>query len=462
MRTRSLLRFLHPRRLWKPLLVLSVLFLGLNVWCRSWVLRGLPDTPEPFDIDAVARVTIPTDQNAFELYQSASDKLLPLSPELREKYLDEVQNGWLSLPEPYRDWLEENRELLEIYRQGSERPDAVYIQPGDMLWQTQLVVTNNLRDFAKLAQLEALRLEAAGDYVASWNWYRTVLRSSRHSGCNGGLIERLVGCSMHSVVAGLIVQWSSLAGVDAALLRSALGDVRGIYQKTVPPSGPIKAEYVLFRKIFADPSLLDEYFPAEHQRIPSHVIWRAMWPVGEPEASHRLAKLMYANWLSQCDLPREYRTPVITSSGMLFSPDPNLDRLIPAEATARHIESWLSRAFLRQLIMAYVPDFLNDVDREDARQRLLETALVVQIYLRAEGRYPESLDELVGRGLDALPIDPFGRDEPLRYRREPDAADGATLWSIGQDGVDDDARVDVLQAHPKGDVILRVKRSPEE
>jgi hypothetical protein len=187
--------FLYPRRWWMPLLILSVALLMLSLWCRSLLLLGLPDIPEPFDIDAVAHVEVPAEQNAFERYRVASDELRPLPAELQEEFRDVIQQGWLALPEAYR---------------------------------------------------------------------------------------------------------------------------------------------------------------------------------------------------------------------------------------------------------------------ECARQRLLETTLALQVYRREEGTYPESLDQLVGRGLEALPVDPFGKGEPLHFRREPDAADGVTLWSIGDD-VDDDGRVELTHDNSRGDIVVHIK-----
>jgi len=51
----------------------------------------------------------------------------------------------------------------------------------------------------------------------------------------------------------------------------------------------------------------------------------------------------------------------------------------------------------------------------------------------AEGRWPESLDELVPAYIDAVPLDPFD-EKPLRYKVE---ADRIVVYSIGENEVDD-------------------------
>ncbi len=60
------------------------------------------------------------------------------------------------------------------------------------------------------------------------------------------------------------------------------------------------------------------------------------------------------------------------------------------------------------------------------------TALSVERFRQAEGRLPESLEELVPRYMETVPIDPFD-GKPLRYKR---LEKGYTIYSIGDDGED--------------------------
>ena len=74
----------------------------------------------------------------------------------------------------------------------------------------------------------------------------------------------------------------------------------------------------------------------------------------------------------------------------------------------------------------------------DARDLMGDRALMLQLALRAyqleNGAYPPKLDALVPKYLNAIPADPFGGGEKLRYQ-----SDSKTygLWSIGPDGRDD-------------------------
>jgi hypothetical protein len=65
--------------------------------------------------------------------------------------------------------------------------------------------------------------------------------------------------------------------------------------------------------------------------------------------------------------------------------------------------------------------------------RSITTALAIERYRIAHGRWPESLQQLVPQFIGNLPLDPFD-GQALRYRRLPD---GVVVYSIGWDGIDD-------------------------
>jgi hypothetical protein len=58
--------------------------------------------------------------------------------------------------------------------------------------------------------------------------------------------------------------------------------------------------------------------------------------------------------------------------------------------------------------------------------------LGVERFRLAEGRLPETLEQLVPKFIEAVPIDPFD-SKPLRYKR---LEKGYTIYSVGEDGED--------------------------
>jgi hypothetical protein len=85
------------------------------------------------------------------------------------------------------------------------------------------------------------------------------------------------------------------------------------------------------------------------------------------------------------------------------------------------------------LMLFNVDKVLNSIRNSHARLRCARVAVAAERYRRAKGRWPERMDDLVPEYLDAVPLDPYGSGEALRYRRRPDGAD---LYSLLPDGVD--------------------------
>jgi hypothetical protein len=423
---------------------------------HHWRLAGLPEIPEPFDTEQFGHVEVAPADNAFELYRLAADRLIPASHALGEQYETAAKSGnWQDVPSELRAWLDENHEALELYCRGSERPDALYFQPKDYSTFPDQKVTQDLRLLSRLARLETMRLEAEGDEVASWRWHRAMLRSSRHLGLHGPLVERLTGAAIHATANEAIVRWACLSSLDTSALRGALDDIRSIYNLTVPPSVTFKVDYYTVLRLCNDPDSLQD--PNSPQLIPNHVGYWLMYPLGEPEMSRRVARHIFTNWIGQCDRPRRLRTPFVGETGALFAvdlqggaPPGGLD---PVELD----RWWRDRSRLALVILPAQIQSLTAYDREKARQSLLEAILALQIYQRENESYPEVLDEIRGSRMEELPIDPFGNGESIRYRRESDPAEGFTVWSIGPDGIDDGGTKEVTPSDQSGDLVYRVK-----
>ena len=55
----------------------------------------------------------------------------------------------------------------------------------------------------------------------AWSWYKAKLRSSRHVGKRGVMLERFAGAFIHRNATLRIIRWAGDPRVDAALLRRA-------------------------------------------------------------------------------------------------------------------------------------------------------------------------------------------------------------------------------------------------
>lgn len=83
------------------------------------------------------------------------------------------------------------------------------------------------------------------------------------------------------------------------------------------------------------------------------------------------------------------------------------------------------------------------------RLQAVRAAVGLKRFRLAEGRWPDSLNELVPRFMPSVPVDPFD-GKPLRYRLE---SGSPILWSIGHDRDDDGGVVDPRPDAPDSPAI---------
>ena len=384
---------------------------ALITW-RTTSLDGLPDIGEPFDVEAFCR-PIPDESNAFVLYKEAFGRLgkEPGSPDF----------VWETADEPQKKWLAECREAMAIWRRGTDRLDALYISPRTMNLTTLLPVVQGMRSFARLALLEGTRLEAGGDFEGALDWYLAVLRASRHLGQRGFAIERLVGIATHAMASRRITALAERPEVGPATIRRALDAAVAVDARTPANSDLLKCEYLSFINTiglpeFEDPSAIIS---------PAPEIWKG--PLGrasfritrlfkkEPERSRRVFRLIVANQLAYCDLPAARRPPKVapaptpalknpatTLLSELYAVNataPASARALPAEDLAR----WHASTIYAEMFLPALDSIEKALARERGVQASLLIALANQLHAREHGKPPETVEELVGPYLKALP-----------------------------------------------------------
>ncbi len=408
------------RRLWTvgPAVLIA---LAILITLKATSLSGLPEVGEPFDIDEFAR-PIPDEVNAFTFYRRAFDKLGkdPTNP-------SGVWAGdWGSASADQRRWLGTNREALAIWREGTARPDALYISPREMNVATVLPVIQGMRSFGRLAILEATRLEAAGDLNGALDWYLAVLRSSRHCGRRGVPIERLVGIALGAMASSRISAMATDPDVDSTMLRRALDAAIEAESMTPPSSVSFKGEYLIFLNTMADPAFED---PAKLIPLvgrthtwnwsssgPGRAFFQAERSLKrEPERSRRVFRLVIANWLAYCDRPRSTRppfakltpppgpTPPGAAAGFeLYAPEadaPDAVKALSPEDLAR----WFHTTIYAEIL---APNFAA-MDRALKRDRSTFGSLLItlanELHKREKGEYPASVESLVGPYLRTIP-----------------------------------------------------------
>ena len=443
-----------------PTVIITLLF-AIPIVYRSTRLSGIPPIEEivnredrEFELDEA--------ENAFSFYRSASAMLPPIPQKsMIDFYIGletlKFQRGWESVPEEVRDYVKQSEPALAEWRLGTELDDGVEIDVSTANWLTPLPITENLRQFSRLAILQTVRCLDEGKPDEAWQWLRAALRSSRHSGRHGGLIERLVGIAIHNMAAQAIAVWATHESVPLADVEKALSEVREIYKLTARASATIKVEYAtLLNTILGGRKVLDEFI---EYRAPEQLVGGYLFANAEPQLSLVLMRHVFANVLSQCDLPPWERAaqrysrlalyrPTGKESPPLMDPD-RLGKAVWDSVIARELDPGILQV-------------LDKIDNERTRQFALEVCLLMEIYRRQKGEYPTSMSLLVPELLPEIPRDwstSSGTDRMLEvqigfeltadgYPEFPNlpplgvAREGRVIYGRGYNGTDDGGQID--------------------
>lgn len=131
----------------------------------------------------------------------------------------------------------------------------------------------------------------------------------------------------------------------------------------------------------------------------------------------------------------------------------------PESEQRAHLQAFdaATRALAKPNLATLVGPALVKVSESKQRQlaliRSTIVALAVERYRIAhDGHWPDSLDQLKGKQLEAMPLDPYV-GQPLKYRK---VADGVIVYSVGADRVDNEGDLDVTGQRPGLDVGIRL------
>jgi hypothetical protein len=399
---------------------LAILVIGiwglLNVY-------GLPDVGDPFDVATARRpIYVDDSDNAYVLFAQAKGKQSTFTAALSKLELTTLV--WAKAGAEIRDYLEKNHEALELWRAGSERPDALYHQPGQEAIDTLLPLVQDTMILSRLAGLEGSRHQDQGEMVEAWAWYRAILRSSRHVGKHGVSIERLIGASMHKHAARRILNWAVDPRVDAPLLRNALADTLAADAMTRPLSETLKLEYLMWlrdmeelRVTVKDVPMPGGRFGVLEQMVKAtggkpqiqRVLLRA---ANDVERSRRVMRLLFANWLAQVDKPTSKRAPIaIAGPTLIYAADPT------APPAARAVAPEILDNAIKNTALAqemFHPHFTGDrsrvpwegdgpLSREPHCRADLIVKLAAELYRRERGQAPTTAGALLGPYLKVLP-----------------------------------------------------------
>jgi hypothetical protein len=459
LKPRSRFAFLLRRWFLIPVTILTILVAAL-VGYRSSRLVGIPPIDEVVDRETEGRFPIEPEENAFSIYGGILEELDSSSslnpPDLGDAYDSLWSGGWVAAAPLAQVRLDEFEATMIEWKRGTDLARGVRVQPADMEPFDNLPIRDS-RQIARLAILKSALCLHDGNPEESWLWLRALLRFSRHLGNPGLYIDRFVGATSHAMVSRQLIVWAAHADVTADHLTIALNELREIYGMTPANSLTWKTEYLHEMKILSLPEWVEAISDYSGPMLDGYLFLN-----DEPDLCRVLMRHVYANHLSQCDLPRWQRT--MTADQQLFL---TTGKETPPLMDASLLEKFLNRSPLAQNSRPNLRFDLNATDQERVRQTAMELCLCVELFRRKHGEYPETLQELVPEFLAEVPRDLFGSgpaERMLMTRRdieEPaEEADGNAaprtrpwliIYSRGINGHDDGGRVERFE-----DVGLRI------
>jgi hypothetical protein len=403
------------RRIACVLLTLLAIVAGPPLWWAAQLI-GLPDIGDPFDIASFPSSTIPADRNAFMLYREADRLLKPLQDHVkRPRTSVELFARWPKADADLRRLLTENREALAIYRQATERPDA--LDPAiSSLHDSYEPLPSGLY-FRLMVLLEASRLEDDhGEMAGAWGWYRAMLRTIHHVGMRGSVQRRLTIQLWYGTLHERLATWAADPRTTPALLRQALADIVACEALALSEQDSLKASYLSVNSLLDSPKNPGSMVPTARLRQigqPNDPLTRQarqkLWDAWrlwrhEPERSRRVIRLLTANWLAYQDLPPRNR-PKPDPKVAAFDVYP-LGPQSPASARAlspEALERWFRTTHDAQEVLRYLSPTAVQAKEEGNHAEIL-MLLATELYRRDHhGTDPPTREALVGPYLERLP-----------------------------------------------------------
>jgi hypothetical protein len=415
------LRLLERSRGWRRrLVVLAYLAILIVVaiplrWLTA--LNGLPDVGEPRGLAEFRSRVVPEAENAFTFYRKAA-RQVPRNVRITEEWwqLRRMAKDWSGAGEEVRAWQESCRPALAVWRRGTEMEQAQGRRP-EAIADSRL----GLGDWAALARLPVLqiaallegdRLREEGNLPGAWGWYAAALRASRHILMNSTSDLRGIGEQELSMTADAIGAWLTDPGLDAPLLRRALGDVKAVRGMTPPNSEALLGDYLSMVGAIEDPArgqgdptlvehLQDEYPPLR---------WLIRTWMREPERSRRVSRILFAHWLAAADLPPIRRPRMFETRMRGDRSHPDFPYYVaPGRRDAAHpisseaLYGWYDSCLgWRQLGPLTFWIAAHDADRR--AMDALVMAVADRLFVLEQGREPRHNGELVSAGyLESLP-----------------------------------------------------------
>gem|GEM_PF-6456325 len=403
---------------------------------RAVKLARIPDPPVPFDVDAFQQDIVPDDRNAAACMVAATKLITKLPPAESENFNVAIDFGWHSATPGVKQWVQENRPAVEMWREASRMPDLQYVKPGELRIDTPLPMVQEAQHLNRILRLEAERLRIEGEIGEALEMLLDGLRAGALLGKRGTLIEYLVSSVLQNACGLQLLDWAADPQVSDELVQRALSESLKLANDSPRVSHAVKLEYLWLQSFVKNTPMTEiramigtsSGFGFEDALAP------LLYFQGEPIITAKAAAHMQVRTLEQIDKRRHQRT-MASGRHSIFEPDPSGSG---TRWSAADINRFLDETHFAKVLGASMSHIVDAHDVNLTRHEMLPIGLALELFRRQHGQYPERLAELVPMLLQSLPSDALANvEQPLNYQR---ADESARLWSVGKNGVDDGGR----------------------
>ncbi len=376
---------------------------------RSYVMWGLPDAPDPFDVKAFQVEQIPDAENAYPAYVDAQRRLLVRFPAFTSSKGARHSPEWADLNEADRAWIEQNMPALLVWQQGTERPRLRIPADRDQ-FKIDMPMGLQVEGWERAALILASRAEDSGDVKTAWAWHKARLRMKLQT------LDRatpLILWNQSFLFHQYIARTQALADhpkMTVAQLREAIADLEAMQSLHVRPADSLKAQYIELNQ------QLENYVLKHHSDDLSigNVLRRVVEPVrefyeAEPDRTRRSLRLLYANWLAQAERPRDQKHSEYSKTPLVFTTLPEDNAPISDRALTWHTTNAPIMKLYRSLergpssLIPLIDDWPRLVETNRRAIAQLIVTFASRIYELEKGKWPDDPAQLVGTVIQELP-----------------------------------------------------------
>lgn len=377
------------------------------------------DAPLPDDADLLPRrEPLPAEQNAFDLFNQAYERLEEDLTDEQRQALFEMGYGEQYDAAKAEEVLETAEEGLRLWRKGLKRP-GLQVPPIEGIG-TLMPYLSGWMNLNELADLRALHLHRQGRHAEALEAAVRIVRFGRMvMGAEAGLVGYLVGVTVEGMGLARIRRMLPESRLSREVLARAVEALRPKEPVGTPYAEAMRVEYVCDARLVED---LKNGVPfGEDAEIEGY------------EPGGRVSDFLFQVNRTKRAFARYLRPMILEAS------EPLAEARLPKQPPLPGIPAlaWLcvKGNVVGEILPALMLHGLEGGFKQKCRRQVLITAtrllLALKAYKMETGRLPERLDVLVPACIDAVPRDGFDGD-PFRYDREE-----GIIYSVGENLVDD-------------------------